>query len=163
MANVLEPREFTEANLAEVKDFYCGDQEWESAMADWIRNSAIASMAKYGSKVWLYYADGNELVGFGSLGESRWGRKAEQFRLAIIPALAIQFQFRRKPDADKQNRYSHQIMRDLIERALPLGHQMLGLFVHPKNIGAINLYRDFNFTLIERGANGYDKMARRIF
>lgn len=140
----LQARIFTEAMAAEVAGFECGSRKFEKKMAAWISGpEALDSIRTRGTTVFLYYAPNGDLVGFGSLGPSEWGpRDGPKIPLIVIPALAIQSSQQGKPDGDEKDKFSHQIMRDLIARARLLGRPILGLFVHPKTNGPSGYIRN---------------------
>jgi GNAT superfamily N-acetyltransferase len=140
---------FTPDLLDEVQDFDCGEQPFQQELAEWIQKDAVPAMAR-GTKVWLYVNQAGEVVGYGSLGVTRWkypdaaSRRAE---LLIIPAVALRKAFWGKPDGPPKERYSSQIMEHLLAEALawPGKPLAVGLFVRPENVGAIKLYERFGF------------------
>jgi len=161
----LQARIYTEAMAPRVAGFVCGTRRFEKAMADWItRPDLLNYIAQRGNTVWLYFTPEDDLVGFGSLGASTWGPlDGPRFSLTIIPALAIRSEYQGKPDdVEERDKFSHQIMRDLIGRAKPLGRPILGLFVHPRNTRAIRLYVKFGFEKVQRAGNGHDQMMLRL-
>jgi ribosomal protein S18 acetylase RimI-like enzyme len=157
MPNTLETVEFSDQLLHLVQGFNCGDDPWAVAASEWISGpcsatySALQSIADRGNSVWLYY-DGPNLIGFGSLGESEWpdmppSGNREYF--SYIPQLAIASNFQSCPkNCPAEQRYSHQIMSDLIGRALLASHEVLGLHVHEQNLPAIRLYQAFDFHVL---------------
>ncbi len=155
MATSLTRVEFSQDLLADVADFICGNEAYEAELAEWIRGEALQAMEQ-GAKVWLYYNENLEVVGYGSLGESRWKypdpRSSKKTTLLVIPAVAIQKAFQGKPEGDRDQRYSSQIMSDLLATAQQWqgSYPALGLFVHPENVAAIKLYTRFEFRRFER-------------
>jgi len=166
MFSTLEPRPFTAALHAAVQGFDCGSESWERAMALWITGQeAIDSITNRGTQVFLYYDGSNQLVGFGSIGTTHWswpppnGRRTE---LAIIPALAVQKRFWGHPKGRSvapSDKYSRQILSDLIGRAKLLPVTALALFVHKDNTHAIALYREIEFERVGELKNDHYKMA----
>lgn len=162
MPITLEASEFTAANLAQVDGFYCGEERFAKKMAKWIQTESVATIQEFGNRVWLYSKPTGELVGFGSVGTTKWTVNGVDFELAIIPAFGVQHQYRQQPPGDRSQRFSHQILRDLIAKAKQLGVPLLGLYVYPKNIGAIKLYEEFGFVFVNLHSNGYNRMLLRI-
>ena len=78
MPNLLRKIPFTEELLVAVQDFDCGDEVWEQPLAAWIKSApniksgALYDIAKRKLEVWLHINGANELVGYSSLGPSRW-------------------------------------------------------------------------------------------
>jgi hypothetical protein len=124
------------------------------------------------TQVWLYETEEGDLVGFGSLGVTKWRypdpEKSDKRRLLIIPNYAIALPFQGQPPGkeNKPRRYSRQIFTDLLRKAMdhPSGLKVIGLFVHPKNAGAIRLYADFNFKPFGEPAprSGYLRMVATL-
>jgi GNAT superfamily N-acetyltransferase len=103
-----------------------------------------------GTTVWLFGSSQGDLVGFGSLGKTRWAYPdpaGKKRFLALIPAVAIQRPFWGKPEGPPEHRYSSQILQFLLARAqeMPDVEPAVGLFVHPDNQAAIRLYQRFGF------------------
>ncbi|MEX0727917.1 MAG: hypothetical protein WEB58_23475 [Planctomycetaceae bacterium] len=149
--------EFTDDDFPELIHFNCGDDfSWGRAATEWITGSDVRdSMARRGTRVWLYRNDAGVLVGFGALGMTRrrWPPPGGGFsNLVIIPMLGIDRHFHRQPPAP-HTKYSHQILGHLVYEAyrwlltekskstLPL----LILYVHRDNEFAIKLYERFGF------------------
>lgn len=112
-------------------------------MADWIRapverlfDSALYALQR-GTSVWIYrLKDTKTIVGFASLGVSKWNKKPIQ----LIPAFAVATPFQGRPTGvDSRERYASRIFRDVLREAYRLSvgdnprSQMIGLFVHPNN------------------------------
>ncbi len=134
-------------------DFFCGDEPWSLAAAEWICGSGVEkSLTQPGSQVWLYRRESDDqLVGFGSLGRTRrrWPPPSGQYaNLLIIPQLAVDARFRGQP-ANDPPRYSHQILGHLIAEArdvaVDTGSPLLLLYVHEQNGRAMRLYEEFDF------------------
>ncbi len=168
MPCILEAKEFSPASLAEIASFDCGSARWERIMADWITNSVpngvLHSISRYKTKVWLYYTPLGQLVGFGSLGVTKWEWPPEhgtRILMSHIPAMAIQLPFQGQPtDGEK---FSHQLMADLLYKAIQLGNEFLTLLVHEDNTKAQALYKSFAFELYtDNPAGNYVRMYRRL-
>jgi GNAT superfamily N-acetyltransferase len=149
MADQLRYVVLTPELLAEVRKFDCGDEPYQKELASWLLNDASPALAR-GTRVWLYVNEANEVVGYGSLGQTRWKypeADSPKSTLVIVPAVAVRRPFWGKPDGPPEDRYSSQIMRHLIAEALawPGSLPALGLFVHPDNQAAIKLYQRFGF------------------
>jgi ribosomal protein S18 acetylase RimI-like enzyme len=155
---------FNSGKLGQVAGFVCGDRPWSQFAAQWIKGSPQdKSSASYGidnrgNQVWLYYTDDtNELVGFGSLGSTKWPEFNE--RVTLIPQLAVATRFKGQPKGPGEVKFSHQIMDDLIGRAMLMPSRHLVLTVDPGN-PAIALYQTFEFReLPDRSPMGHIKMA----
>ncbi|MDA1050633.1 MAG: GNAT family N-acetyltransferase [Planctomycetota bacterium] len=169
MPQLLESHDFSHDDLADVQDFYCGDQIWATCAAEWIKTpkaegvGAMFSMARYRTKVWLYYTS-TGLVGFGSLSKPKWPwplPDGKPTKVSYIPQMAISSRFQGKPKGAKDSKFSRQIMRDLIAQASQHDTDMLCLHVHVDNENAIALYREFEFhEFRERDELGNMKMFR---
>lgn len=153
--------DFTEADQARLVGFSCGDEIWSRHVTEWIVGSdALDSIKRYKTRVWLFETEDQTVVGYGSLGTSRWhwpppdGPKA---KVALIPMLGIDARFRGEP-ADPERRYSRQIMSHLIAEAQSVARewngdpkerpQWLVLQVHRDNDRAIRFYENCGFDLI---------------
>jgi RimJ/RimL family protein N-acetyltransferase len=141
--------EFRKDHLDLFRDFDCGQEPYERELAEWIRQESTIALSQ-GTKVWIYATSDKAIIGYGSLGVTRWNYpspSAKRIALAIIPSLAIHRQYWGKPEGPREKRYSSQILDHLITEAsfLPLKVPMLGLFVHPENLRAIKAYERANF------------------
>jgi ribosomal protein S18 acetylase RimI-like enzyme len=149
MADLLRFVVFAPDLLDQVRDFDYGDEAYQKELADWMRNDAVPALGR-GTKVWLYVNQAGEVVGYGSLGVTRWkypeaaSRKVE---LLVVPAVALRKTFWGKPAGAKEGRYSSQIMGHLLADALAWPGKLpaVGLFVHPHNQAAIQLYQRLGF------------------
>jgi hypothetical protein len=149
MAESLQTIPFTPDMLDQVRDFDYGSEPYQKELADWMRNDALQAMAR-GTKVWLYVNQTPEIVGYSSLGVTRWpfpDPASPKTALVIIPAVALRQRFWGKPEGPPEDRYSAQIMRHLLDeaRAWPGRLPAMGLYVHPDNHAAIKLYERFQF------------------
>jgi ribosomal protein S18 acetylase RimI-like enzyme len=150
MPDLLQPIAFAPELLDEVQQFECGDEPYQKELAVWLFQDAVTALER-GTKVWLYANQANAIVGFGSLGLTRWkypDAGSPKTGLVIIPAVAVGRAFWGKPKGMPEDRCSSQIMRHLVAEALawPGSLPALGLFVHPDNQAAIKLYSRFGFS-----------------
>jgi hypothetical protein len=149
MCRTLDARPFSVAMLSDVQGFDCGDNPWEQAQSAWITGQGVIESQKRGTKVWFYYDDANNLVGFGSLGVTKWNwppPSGPTLEVAIIPSIALGKAYWGCPkSAPREQKYSRQIMSDLIRRARQMNVSVLCLYVHKDNVHAISLYREFDF------------------
>lgn len=137
-------------NQVDVEDFSCGDDPWCIAANNWIRGDSVRRSIARGTQVWLYLRGDNALVGFGSLGRTRW-QAMGQANLMLIPQLAIaaEFQGRQPQHVPREERYVHQVMNDLLTKAVAYNDiHFVVLEVHESNVRAINLYQSYNFTVL---------------
>lgn len=142
----IEKIAFTANHLELVQGFDCGDEPWQTEVSDWIKGPVLQDMEGWGTEVWLYLSGDGQIIGFGSLGRTRWqwptGTDRREF-ISIIPNVGIRREFWGQPPGNRDERYSSLIIDDLIAEAqdrqvdrLPV----LGLFVHPANEQAKRLY-----------------------
>lgn len=175
MAGGLVVLDFTAELLSYVREFDCGSEPFEQELAGWIREHALQEIkhTKGKTQVWLYFTAAKELVGYGSLGTTRWpypDAGSGRLTLAIIPNVAIQKIFQGKPDGPPQNRYSTLMVEHLVSEAiaLPKDQPLIGLFVHPDNQRAIKFYERMNFTSFHKAYTDpitkvtYLSMIRRL-
>jgi GNAT superfamily N-acetyltransferase len=157
MRRVLEATPFGLELLPLMRSFDCGDEYWDREVANWINGThpygvahAIRNYKRFETDVWLYSTEEDGIVGFGSLGKSKWHWPLptdERVPINIIPAVALARQFHGKPAGDPGGRYSTQLLDHLIAQARKHTdrHPLLGLFVHPDNAKAIRAYRRVGF------------------
>jgi GNAT superfamily N-acetyltransferase len=160
MAKYLTRQAFTLADLPEVQDFHCGDEPYEKEVADWLKgpdapdaDSALTSIKhpERPSRVWLYKL-GDEIVGFGALAKTDWrwpGKNNDpKLPLSIVIWVGVQAKYWGQPPGTKEERYSVQILDDLVAEAAVEAktHPVLGLFVHKDNKRAIKFYKDAGFS-----------------
>lgn len=148
--------EFTEAVQDSLVGFSCGETTQGRYCTQWILGSDVLDSMKKGTKVWLFRKGDGEVVGYGSLGIVRWRwplPDGDHTNNLYIPMLGIDKRFHGQP-ADREWRYSHQIVKHLIGVAEVFNQQSpkpvdwLLLMVAPDNQGAIRLYEQFGFELI---------------
>jgi ribosomal protein S18 acetylase RimI-like enzyme len=139
-------------SLPEVRSFDCGDAQWARTINEWITGGdAVQDMRKRGTKIWLYY-DGSELVGYGSLGATKWPilfPEEPKKAVLILPNLGVQ-------KVHQGKGYGKYICNHLVEQAQstylkrvaegkPIA-PLLGLLVHPENANAKGLYKSVGFS-----------------
>lgn len=108
--------QFTEADQTRLVGFSCGEEPWSRHVAQWIQGSDVLDSMKRGTRVWLFESTQGEVVGFGSLGTSRWRwppPNGESTTILLIPMLGIDIRFHGQP-SDPDWRFSHQLMSHLI-------------------------------------------------
>jgi ribosomal protein S18 acetylase RimI-like enzyme len=137
MPIILATLPFDETKLPLVQDFKCGDDTWAKHSAEWIKSNAIKSIRRFRTnRVWLYLDTQQNVVGFGSLGETTWPwplPDGPRTSLAYIPQMAVHSDFQKQPVGVGETKYCKQILRDLIAKAMLLGPDKLVLHVHPDN------------------------------
>lgn len=151
---------FIEEDLPAVQGFACGAEPWEVYLARWITNTttnekSVIEHLHDDTQVWLYLTEQGDIVGYGSLGITTWKYPApfgsEEATIAVIPAIAVSSTFQGKPPGDWRQRYSTQILSDLIATATQdyqtgkFPDPVLGLFVDSRNIRAKKLYSRIGF------------------
>lgn len=161
---------FIEEDLTAVQGFACGNEPWERYLAQWITNTApdeknVLEHLRDGTKVWLYLTGQGDIVGYGSLGTTTWKYPApfgsEEATIGVIPAVAVSSSFQGQPLGDWRQRYSTEILSDLIATATKdysagrFPDPVLGLFVDTRNGRAKKLYTRVGF-------NDYGKPFKRI-
>lgn len=154
MVEALKKVPFKPADIALFQDFRCGDEPWEQEVARWIKNDmddGVLSALQEGCEVWVYYVGAGDIVGFGSLDQAAWGwpkSSSKRVPINLIPWLGIDQRFWGHPlDAGREDRYSRQLLKDLIAEASTHSdrHPVLGLCVDHRNVRAINLYKQERF------------------
>jgi GNAT superfamily N-acetyltransferase len=150
---------FTESMLPDVADFYCGDEFWEMEPAIWLKapahhdDCALSRMRSGNATVWLYrHPVSNEIIGFGSLGRTRWRFPGASGRAVInlIPHSAVAKEYWGEPSGPKEDRYASQIIGDIAEEAKAQSgcEPILGLFVQENNTRAIRFYLRTGFAFV---------------
>lgn len=166
MTHELRVQPFSASLLTDVQDFHCGDAPWDVEVAQWIKEPTSGDCAvkwlERGTQVWLYKTDDGKVVGYGSLGTTKWkwpppdGPRED---VSIIPFLGVDCSFQGQPDAvPREERYAYQIIGDLIYKASLHSAIILGLFVHLQNGKAINFYDRVGFQRLPDQDDGYIKM-----
>jgi len=167
-----------------VTDFDCGSEPWESELSRWItapeteRGEGLWCIVKRKTRVWLYENLTGELVGYASLGDSKWDFPEQKsasgeisFRrmpIQIIPAFAIQRAFWGQPQGvPSDQKYSRLILKHVINVAIERivvedAAPILGLFVHQQNPKAIHIYRSLGFSELDLNEAGYVQMFMNI-
>src|SRR5262249_53581743 len=148
MMPILTPYPFDETLLPLVQDFECGSDPWAIEVSEWIKRDdvkdcAVQQVRRNRCRVWLYYGGDDALIGYGSLGSTRWVLQPEdktQIRTAvhIIPFLGVQTAFQGKPEGPPEGRYAYRILRHLLIQAGEVAgvDPIIGLFVDKLNVGA---------------------------
>lgn len=164
---------FTEADQVRLVGFSCGGEPWSKHVAEWILGSDVFDSMKRGTRVWLFETEAREIVGFGSIGTSRWKwplPDGAYTKIVLLPMLGIAEQFIGQP-SDPEWRYSLQIIEHLIAEARQLTHdwpdgavdklKWLALTVHRDNARAIRFYERCGFKRTPRGErnNGHIVMS----
>lgn len=166
--------EYSEADRADLVGFSCGETLHGRYCTQWILGSDVrVSIAKHGTKVWLFRNSVGRVVGYGSVGTVRWRWPLPDgtfTRLPYIPMLGLDHRFHGYPPNQPDWRYSHQIMEHLIDAAREINQGLKApvdfvlLMVAADNNGAIRLYKHFDFRPVPgvtRG-NGNLVMLRRL-
>ncbi len=142
-----------------LQGFYCGKNPCQEFMAQWIRDRDEVIQALRGWKIFIYESTDGKLVGYGSLNKTsmilptEYGYGTEQEKVIAIPTLAVDKNFWGEPKGESEEKYSHQIMRHLIEGAKSWRQNStkgdiqpcLALAVHPLNRRARKYYLDSGF------------------
>jgi ribosomal protein S18 acetylase RimI-like enzyme len=140
-------------------------------MSEWIKSPPTAQFgnSRHETSIWLYYHPDGRVVGFGALGLTRWTDPYPDGpwrELSIIPALAIQTEFQHLPrcrNDDPRASFSHQIVGDLLGKALRQAPDFVVLCVHRDNRKAITLYqKHFGFKFIPGPDPIHKRMQRRL-
>jgi hypothetical protein len=167
---------FAADHLPRVRDFNCGGDPWAVEVSNWIKGEpgtggALDDMRNRGTQVWLYETEDGDIVGFSSLGVTKWrypdAARSHWRDVLIIPNFAIALAYQGQPpgDAMKPFRYSRQIFGDLLKKALahPSGLEIISLVVHEQNVGAIKLYTGFGFSVFGKPTqDGYRRMVATL-
>jgi len=153
--------EFTEADQEDLVGFSCGDSTSGRLCTEWVSGSGVLESLKLKTKVWIYRNQTENVVGYSSVGFVKWHwplLDGAYTTVLYIPMIGIDQRYHGQP-SEKEWRYSHQIMNHLIsschrmngERKQELKQpvEWLTLKVLPDNAGAIRLYNQFGFELIE--------------
>jgi len=153
--------EWNEADQGDLVGFSCGDSTSGRLCTEWISGSGVLDSLKRKTKVWIYRNQTENVVGYSSVGFVKWHwplPDGDYTTVLYIPMIGIDRRYHGQPP-EKEWRYSHQIMNHLIsschrmngERKQELKQpvEWLTLKVLPDNAGAIRLYNQFGFELIE--------------
>lgn len=149
--------EFTEADQEDLVGFSCGDSMSGRLCTEWISGSGVFDSLKRKTKVWIYRNQTDNVVGYSSVGFVKWRwplPDGDYTTVLYIPMVGIDQKYHGQPP-EKEWRYSHQIMNHLISSCQQLNRERkhpvewLTLKVLPDNAGAIRLYNQFDFELIE--------------
>jgi hypothetical protein len=107
MVRLLKKYTFSEADVAlpEVQAFYCGDEPWDREVTEWIKsatgdNSVLEDMKQFGTEVWLHRDENGMLVGYSSLGETKYtwpvGSKKKEV-VNVLPCIGSRSSSRASP------------------------------------------------------------------
>jgi len=148
----LEAEDFTAASLSAVQGFNSGDNpDWALPVNEWITGGgAVAALtaAKRRSATWLYWHR-KKLVGYGSLGTTVRPvppPRGPKIEVSIIPFFGVDRHYHGRPRwAARSERFSGQIILDLIGRARLLRLPLLTLYCHIQNKRAMRFYEKFDF------------------
>ena len=120
--------EFDGPDQARLAGFSCGGEAWSRHVAQWIRGSDVLDSMKKGTKVWLFENADSEIVGFGSLGRTRWRwplPDGSDTSILLIPMLGLGTRFQGQPP-DPDWRFARQIMSHLLNKALEISEEGRG-------------------------------------
>jgi ribosomal protein S18 acetylase RimI-like enzyme len=156
MSGLLTKVSFDKSRLPDVRAFECGDvgEPWCDDVSKWIKSDegVLVDMIRFKTKVWLYHDSGGQLVGYGSLGISKWewpNMASPRTKVHHIPYLGVDKAYHGLPEGPPEGRYSVHIIRDLIEEArsrqAPEIAPLISLFVDERNLPAIKFYRRNGF------------------
>lgn len=151
MSRELQKLPWDDDYVRAVPIFDFGHEYWEREIERWIKDEVIEARREWGTDVWLYATEDDGLIGFGSLGQSRWNwplATSKRVPISLIPAVGIHRPFQGQPRDGQSPRFSDQILDHLIYEAQQHSerHRALGLFVHPENSRAIKVYERAGFT-----------------
>lgn len=164
--------EFTQADQRRLAGFSCGAERWSKHVTEWIQGSEVFASMNRGTRVWLFETARGEVVGFGSVGTSRWKwppPRGEKMPIVLIPMLGIDTRFRGQP-SDPHWRYARQIMSHLINEGQRVANewqsnsepkpQWVVLMVHECNLRAIQFYGKCGFELIPNVVRQHHKIMK---
>lgn len=167
--------DFTEADQVRLAGFSCGDAIWSRHVAEWIRGSDVLDSMKKGTRVWLFETGEGEIVGFGSIGTTRWRwppPDGSYTTIVLIPMLGLDVRFQGQPP-DPDWKYARQIMSHLIAEAQQLVQAWPGapeakpqwfvLLVHRDNARAIRFYEKCGFELIPGVVRRNDHVVMKLW
>jgi GNAT superfamily N-acetyltransferase len=147
-------------------EFECGREPWDVEVANWItgksEDCAEKDIRDKRCKVYLYRNSADQPIGFTALGKTKgeWPEAASpRLPVAIIPWMGIHKSFHGHPNGPDEIRYSDQIIADVVYKAQSFGRRYLVLFVHPKNIPAIKVYRRNGFASSDRTLAGNEHVG----
>ena len=151
---------FTDADQSAMTGLHCGDEPWARAATAWITGSDVLdSIRNHHTRVWVFRSESNSIVGFASLGPTRWRwppPDGSYTRLLMVPQLGVCERFRGQPP-DPAWRFSSQIMSHVIFEAQEWASEirktksakkhveLLILQAHKDNRAAYRLYERFGF------------------
>lgn len=153
--------DFDPADRSRFADFDCGGDPWSRQVSEWIRGPDATDSRRRGTRIWGFENESAEVVGFGSLGTSRWRwplPDGPHLSVLLIPMLGVASRFQGLP-ADPQSRFAVRILSHLIaearQRIAEIGAtgrepppEWLLLLVHQDNLRAIRFYERCGFLRI---------------
>jgi ribosomal protein S18 acetylase RimI-like enzyme len=167
--------EFTAADQARLAGFSCGNEAWSRHVAEWIRGSDVLDSMKRGTRVWLFENTGGEIVGFGSVGRTRWRwplPDGSYTSILLVPMLGLDARFRGQPP-DAEWRFARQIMSHLMSAAREMSRDAatqsgkaidwLVLMVHRENHRAIRFYEKCGFELVTGVMRHGDHLVMKLW
>jgi GNAT superfamily N-acetyltransferase len=164
----LHKSQFSRDSLARVQSFECGSETWAIEVSDWIKadeEGAADSVDKGTCTVWLYYTDGEEMLGYASLGLSfrEWNVPGyPRSKIPIIPFFGVRSEFQGQPrSAHPLDRYGARMMRDIVAEAMHLGGTdlpLLGLLCDHRNSKAIAFYERLGYVLLDPVDGGRERV-----
>jgi RimJ/RimL family protein N-acetyltransferase len=153
---------FSPGAAALFADFDCGSSRWAMQAAEWIKGPGAVRSLQRGNAVLTYHDANGDLVGFGSIGKTKWMIDGASVELSYLSMFAISIRFQ-GARAEGGGKYSALVLQDLIDRASHHNLRLLGLHCHPDNGPAKQLYLKFGFVELEsRDRHGNLLMIRKI-
>lgn len=165
---------FTEADQARLGSvgFSCGEDPWARAATEWLLGpDVLDSIARRRTAVWLFELADRTVVGFASLGPTRWRwplPNGTHTNLAYIPMVGLAKPFHGQPP-DPDWRYATQIVGHLIAHAVllaadwPDDQKWLVLVVHPENKPAIRCYERCGFELVPNPGRKDGQLVMKVW
>jgi ribosomal protein S18 acetylase RimI-like enzyme len=163
MPELITPRPFFKAGISPIMHLHCGDSDHGHEATYWIHGQhppSVRTELNRGGRVWLYYNQLEEEVGFGSLSITTWNIGQEDVDIQYIPMLGVFHDFQGKPPSDSGlPKYCYQIIDHLIDEAELKSetYPLLGLAVRPDNDEAIYIYEKSGFQWV-KDTEGYSRM-----
>ena len=166
--------EFAEADQAQLAGFSCGEEAWSKHVTEWICGSDVFDSMARGTRVWLFETGEGEIVGFGSVGPTRWKWPppgGTPTNILLIPMLGIDARYQGQPP-DPEWRYSRQIMGHLIAEGQRIAREWPGdgerpgwmvLMVRRDNARAIRFYERCGFELIPGVVRRNDHVVMKLW
>ncbi len=134
-----------------VSDLSFGSDTFGRDASDWIQDVGYPSVRNEinkGTQVWIYRNTAEDLVGFGSLGVTRWNFQGSRQAIQYIPMLAVTENQQGRPvETSGSPKYCRQILSHILDEAEKrlATSGFVGLSVLPSNAKAISLYEQAGF------------------